>query len=592
MILDVSNLNKKYKDKILLNSVSFNIDKNDKVSIVGKNGCGKSTLLKILLGIDYPDNKTNDKYEIKINPNIKVGYIDQKIEYSEKISIFEIVKSSVSKSLEEYEIKSILNKLGFDDYEVLIQTLSGGQRRKVALAIALLEDTDLLVLDEPTNHLDEIAVRWLEEYLTKYKGSILLVSHDRYFLNKVTNSIYELENGDLHIYKDVDFDEYLDLKAMRIEENKAQQRKNKAMYTKEKAWISRGVQARRTKSKDRIERFENLKSKMHQTKESPLDFTTLNARIGTKTIELDNISKSYGEKKLFNNFSYEFGRYQRVGILGVNGTGKTTLLKIIAQQLEADNGSVIHGETINIAYFKQTFEFINEDITIIDFINSKAEHIETIYGTISSHKLLETFLFPRSVQHSKISTLSGGEKKRLFLLSELMKGPNVLILDEPTNDFDIETLLVLEEYIENFQGIVIVVSHDRYFLNKVIDDVFIIHNAKVETFSGNYDDYINFYKESIKSSKQKKSKQITSKTKSNKIKFTYDEKKEFETIDSVITKLEEKIYIVDEAIKKNTQDFNKLNELLKERECLEEELVKANDRWFYLNEKNEQINEK
>ncbi|MFV0289099.1 MAG: ABC-F family ATP-binding cassette domain-containing protein [Mycoplasmatales bacterium] len=590
MILSVENLNKSYKDKELLHQVSFNIKKGQKVSIIGSNGSGKSTLLKILLQEDFPDNKANDKYEIKVNPNIKIGYIQQDNKFTKEDKIIDTVLAQVKCEL--YEAQTMLNKLGISDYEQSITQLSGGQKRKVSLVIALLQKTDLLILDEPTNHLDQRAIMWLETYLQKYKGSIILVSHDRYFLNKVTTDIFELDNGKLHIYKSIEFEDYLDLKAQRIADEAANLRKNKTQFRKEKAWISRGVQARRTKSKERIERFKNLKNKINVKTVSPLDLTSVNSRIGTKTIELKNITKKYEKQEIIQNFSYNFGRYQRVGILGENGSGKTTLLKILAKELPISSGEIEWGETLKIGYFAQSYDEFPDEIKIIDYIRKQKEQIETINGLITPEKILERFLFPRNIQHNKISTLSGGEKKRLFLVTLILKEPNVLILDEPTNDFDIPTLLILEEYLENFQGIVIVVSHDRYFLNKVVDDLLIISDQQITNFQGNYYDYQvqkNLKTANIKDNnkqeivKEKKQKLI------NKVKFTYQEKEEFKIIDEVIENLEQQITELDKEIIKYAQDFTKLNVVIKQREELEQKLMEKQERWFYLNEKNEQL---
>lgn len=590
MLLSVKNLTKEFQGNTLFKNISFTIAKGQKIGLLGTNGSGKSTLLKLLLGIEHPSqNKLMDNTEIKYKGNLKIAYIKQDSVYAKNKTIHEIVKENVDSNVENYEIDSILNKLGFTNYDLLADTLSGGERKKVSLAIALLDKSDLLILDEPTNHLDSNAIDWLESYLNSYSGGVLLVTHDRYFLNKVVNEIYEIDNKDLFQYKDVNFDDYLILKEERLKTLESEARKNKTLFRKEKKWIERGAIARRTKSRERIARFEKLKGAQGNEIVSKLDLTSVSSRLGTKVINIENISKNYKEKKIFNSFSYSVGKFERLGIVGVNGSGKSTLLKILTGEILPDSGKIEIGSTVKVGYFSQDAVLLDSELKIIDFIKNKAEYIQTIHGEVRAETILERFLFKRDIQHKLIKNLSGGEKKRLYLLGIIMDAPNVLILDEPTNDFDINILMLLEEYLENFQGTIIAVSHDRYFLNKVVDKMLVIdENQKIKLFNGNYDDYMDSYNQAQKNNKVQK-KEITSKEKIPiKIKLTYGEKKELESIDDEISLLENNLKLIDEEILKNGHDFEKLNPLLQNRKKSEDELNHKTDRWLYLNEKLEQ----
>lgn len=588
MLVSMKNLTKEFNGNILYENISYTITKGNRIGLIGTNGSGKSTLLNIILGIEsHSINKSMDNTEIKYKGNLKISYIKQDSIYDTDKNIHEIVTQNASSTIESYEIDSILNKLGFNNYDILASTLSGGELKKLSLAIALLKESELLILDEPTNHLDSNAISWLESYLNKYKGAIVLVSHDRYFLNKIVNTIYELDNKNLYQYKDVDFDKYLILKDERIKSEESQLRKNKTQFKREKKWIDRGVIARGTKSKDRIERFEKLKSKLVTDSVSKLDLTSVSSRLGTKVIDIDNISMSYNSKKLFNNFSYSIAKFERLGIIGVNGAGKSTLLKILLGITKPTSGSIAIGSTVRIAYFSQDTSELPDNEKIIDFIKNKAEHIQTIHGLVMAETVLERFLFKRDIQQKQIKYLSGGEKKRLYLLSLIMDAPNVLILDEPTNDFDINILMLLEEFIENFQGTVIAVSHDRYFLNKIVDKLLVIdENQNINLFNGDYEEYIQTYNTSQKVNKSKIEKIITPK-KPSIIKLTYMEKKELDTIDDEIISLELKLKDLDKIISSCGNDFKKLDENLIKRKELQDKLDKKTDRWIYLNEKKE-----
>lgn len=588
MLVSMKNLTKEFNGNILYENISYTITKGNRIGLIGTNGSGKSTLLNIILGIEsHSINKSMDNTEIKYKGNLKISYIKQDSIYDTDMNIHELVRQNASSTIESYEIDSILNKLGFNDYDILASTLSGGELKKLSLAIALLKDSELLILDEPTNHLDSNAISWLESYLNKYKGAIVLVSHDRYFLNKIVNTIYELDNKNLYQYKDVDFDKYLILKDERIKSEASELRKNKTQFTREKKWIDRGVIARGTKSKDRIERFEKLKSKSVTNSVSKLDLTSVSSRLGTKVIDIDNISMSYNSKKIFNNFSYSIANFERLGIIGVNGAGKSTLLKILLGITKPTTGSIDIGSAVRIAYFSQDTSELPENEKIIDFIKNKAEHIQTIHGLVMAETVLERFLFKRDIQQKQIKYLSGGEKKRLYLLSLIMDAPNVLILDEPTNDFDINILMLLEEFIENFQGTVIAVSHDRYFLNKIVDKLLVIDEYQnINLFNGDYEEYIQTYNASQKINKSKVEKIKTKKTPSI-IKLTYMEKKELDTIDDEIISLELNLKDLDKIISTCGIDFKKLDENLIQRKELQDNLDKKTDRWIYLNEKKE-----
>lgn len=597
-LLTVENISKTYTDKILLDNVSLGINKGDKFGIIGVNGTGKSTFLKIIAGKEYTDSG------IIIKGNkVKIAYLPQNPEFDKNQSILEYVLEGIDSSTESWNAegtaKLMLNKLGFSDYLLKINILSGGQKKRVALIKTLMSKSEILILDEPTNHLDNYMIEWLEDYLKKYNGSILMVTHDRYFLDKVTNKIIELDKGKLYIYE-ANYSKFLELKSEREEMLLATERKNNSIYRNELEWIKRGAKARSTKQKARIERFENLKNREKIKEQQNVSINSVSSRLGKKTLEVNNISKSYNDKIIFKDFNYIFLKYDRIGIIGGNGVGKSTLLKVITKVIESDSGSVDIGDTVKIGYFSQENEYMNENMKVIDYIKEGAEFIQTIDGIISASAMLERFLFIGAIQYSNISKLSGGEKRRLYLLRVLIEAPNILILDEPTNDLDIQTLTILEDYLQNFDGIVITVSHDRYFLDKVVDRIFAFEgNGIIKQYEGNYSDYkekISFnepFQSDLYTQENKVNKKKLYKTKTRirdeKLKFTYNEQKEFDTIDEVIADLEAQIENIQKEILKCSTDFVKLNDLMIKKEELEKNLDEKMDRWIYLNDLAEKI---
>lgn len=597
-LLTVENISKTYTDKILLDNVSLGINKGDKFGIIGVNGTGKSTFLKIIAGKEYTDSG------IIIKGNkVKIAYLPQNPEFDKNQSILEYVLEGIDSSTESWNAegtaKLMLNKLGFSDYLLKINILSGGQKKRVALIKTLMSKSEILILDEPTNHLDNYMIEWLEDYLKKYNGSILMVTHDRYFLDKVTNKIIELDKGKLYIYE-ANYSKFLELKSEREEMLLAAERKNNSIYRNELEWIKRGAKARSTKQKARIERFESLKNREKIKEQQNVSINSVSSRLGKKTLEVNNISKSYNDKIIFKDFNYIFLKYDRIGIIGGNGAGKSTLLKVITKTIKPDSGSVDIGDTVKIGYFSQENEYMNENMKVIDYIKEGAEFIQTIDGIISASAMLERFLFIGAIQYSNISKLSGGEKRRLYLLRVLIEAPNILILDEPTNDLDIQTLTILEDYLQNFDGIVITVSHDRYFLDKVVDRIFAFEgNGIIKQYEGNYSDYkekISFnepFQSDLYTQENKVNKKKLYKTKTRirdeKLKFTYNEQKEFDTIDEIIADLEAQIENVQKEILKCSTDFVKLNDLIIKKEELEKNLDEKMDRWIYLNDLAEKI---
>ncbi|MFA9423772.1 MAG: ABC-F family ATP-binding cassette domain-containing protein, partial [Sedimentibacter sp.] len=488
MILTLEKISKSFGEKTLLNNVDLYINDSDKLGMVGVNGTGKSTLLKIMAQIEEPDGGNIIK-----NPLDRICYLPQDPLFNEATTVLEqifINSSSETKELMEYEAKTILNKLGIDEFNKDVNLLSAGQRKRVAIASALVNPCELLILDEPTNHLDNDMILWLENYLIKYTGAIIMVTHDRYFLDRVSNRIIELDKGDLYAY-DGNYSKFLELKARREDMEVGSERKRQSLYRKELAWIQRGPRARGTKAKGRIEQFENLKDQLGTDISDKLELNSMSSRLGRKTIEIKNISKSFGDKIIVNDFEYTVVRDARIGIVGQNGAGKSTLLNMIAGRINPESGHVEIGSTVKLGYFSQESEVLDESLKVIDYIKNIAEIIETPDGTITASQMLEKFLFSPDVQYNTIKKLSGGERRRLFLLSVLIKAPNILLLDEPTNDLDIETLTILEDYLETFNGAVITVSHDRYFLDKVVNTVLELPgDGTVKKFNGGYSDYI------------------------------------------------------------------------------------------------------
>ncbi len=594
MILTLENISKSFGLKPLLDNVNLYIESNDKIGFVGINGTGKSTLLKIAAQIEDPDSGN-----IVYRNGVRVGYLPQVPEFRDNITVLKQIflnASSETKMLMEYEAKTILNKLGIDEFDKNVSLLSVGQRKKVAIASALVNPCELLILDEPTNHLDNEMIAWLENYLIKYSGAILMVTHDRYFLNRVSNRIVELHRGNLYAYEG-NYSKFLELKTLREESEQSSERKKRTLYKKELAWIQRGARARGTKAKGRIQEFEKLKEQMGTEIDEKLEVGSISSRLGKKTIEIKNISKSYGGKKIIDNFEYIVLRDARVGIVGANGAGKSTLMNIIAGKISPDRGDIEMGSTVKLGYFTQEADNIDVSERVIDYIKNIAEIVETNDGKITASQMLEKFLFFPDLQYNTIDRLSGGERRRLFLLGVLMKSPNILLLDEPTNDLDIETLTILEDYLESFKGAVITVSHDRYFLDKVVNTILELPGdgvGKIKEYNGGYSDYISEKSANERKNvdeKQKKEKSVTKeiREKPKKLKFTYRELREYETIDDGIAQLEDNISHLESQIEKYSTDYVKLQELMDEKHLQEKKLEEKMDRWVYLNDLAEQI---
>ena len=586
MLLSAEEIKHAYGEKILFDDLSFYLEKGDKVGLIGINGTGKSTLLDI-----FAQSFTPESGKVWKQSGIRLEYLRQNPELDASLSVLEQVFTGASEqiqSLKEFEAKSILTRLGLANFNQKVGNLSGGERKRVSIASVLIRESDILILDEPTNHLDHGMLEWLEQYLIKYNGSLVMVTHDRFFLERVVNQIAELEYGKLYIYP-ANYSKYLEIKSEREEMQQATERKKKSLYRKELAWMQQGAKARGTKSRERMQRFENLEDSLETQKMNDLELSSVSSRLGKKILELKNISKSYGETTLFHDFSYMFHRDSRLGILGKNGCGKSTLLDIINEKIKPDAGFIDKGSTIQIGYFSQTNAELNPEIRVIDYIRNIGEYIETPDGQKSAAVMLEAFLFPADLQWNSIGRLSGGEKRRLYLLSVLMSAPNFLILDEPTNDLDIQTLTILEEYLDSFQGPVITVSHDRYFLDRVTDTLILFQeDATIKTFTGNYSEYLsNEHKinENTVSPKTEK----TERRRERKLKFTFKEQREFETIDEEISTLEQQIQNLDAQIQENSSNFVRLGELMKEKEQAEHSLDEKTERWMYLQELAEKI---
>jgi ATP-binding cassette subfamily F protein uup len=597
-ILNVEKVSKTYGEKELFNNISLGINSGDKIGLIGVNGTGKSTLLKIIAGVEEPDEG-----QVVKGKGIELAYLAQTPLYYENENVLEYVMRGKHADSQP-KAKEILNKLGITNHGAMMNILSGGQKKRAALARTLVKPARLLILDEPTNHLDNDMVLWLEQFIKNFKGELIMVTHDRYFLDNVTNRIVELDKASLYSY-DTNYSGFLELKTQREEMERATEAKRQNILRKELAWIRRGCQARSTKQQARIDRFEDMKEASKQARarfdKQLMDMNSVSSRLGRKTVELHNICKSFGERTIIDDFTYIFLRDDRIGIVGDNGCGKSTLMKIIAGQLEPDSGSVEVGETVRIGYFMQENEPLDDSLTVLEFVRSIGEYVTTADGKATASQMCEKFLFTPKQQWTPISKLSGGEKRRLYLLSVLMSAPNVLILDEPTNDLDIETLEILEEYLDGFAGIVITVSHDRYFLDRVVDRIFAFEaGGHLTQYEGGYTDYRDKCVSSIynvvsngtsDTSKSKAAGQVKKVYNSHedKIKFTYMEQKEYETIDDDIEKLETKVSELDDEIAKNATSYSKLAELTKEKEDVERQLEEKMERWEYLNDLAEKI---
>lgn len=595
-LLTAEKISRNFTDKVVLNQVSLGINKNDKIGVIGVNGTGKSTLLKILAGKEEPDEgrvvKGND---------VRIEYLAQTPEFDDKYTVLENVIKSHEHASDgwnvEGEAKVMLGKLGITDWNEKPSNLSGGQRKRAALVRTLLTPADILILDEPTNHLDNAMAEWLEDYLNRFNGAFIMITHDRYFLDKVTNKIVEIDKGNLYTYE-TNYSGFLELKLEREEMELATERKKKALYRQDLAWIMRGSRARSTKQKAHIQRFEELRDREKIEEVKNVEITALASRLGKKTIELKDICKAFDEKILIKDFSYIFLKTDRIGIVGGNGAGKSTLLKIVTGIEQADSGSIEIGPTVKIGYFSQECEKMNGKQKVIDYIKEVAEYIETSEGSASASQMLERFLFTGAMQYSLIEKLSGGERRRLYLLKILMEAPNVLILDEPTNDLDIQTLRILEDYLDTFPGIVITVSHDRYFLDRVVRRIFAFEgNGEIRQYEGGFTDYWLKTREKEKTAVQrdtevvaeKKTKKNYNKNREKKLKFTYAEQKEFETIDEDIATLEEQLDQIEKDILANAKDFVKLQELTDKKDEIQQQLDHKMERWVYLNDLAEQI---
>lgn len=596
-ILNAEKISKTYGEKVLFDKVVLGVNKGDKIGVIGVNGTGKSTFLKIIAGIEEPDAG-----EIVSGRGVTVSYLAQAPQFNPGDTIVGyVIKDKNNAS--EAEAKTILTKLGIIDFDAAINTLSGGQRKRIALARTLVSPAEVLILDEPTNHLDSDMVIWLEEYIKKFKGELIMVTHDRYFLDNVTNRIVELDGGKLYGY-DTNYSGFLELKTQREEMERATEAKRANILRRELEWIRRGCQARSTKQQARIDRYEDMKEASRQARASfenkALEMNSVSTRLGKKTIELSDICKSFGEKKVIDDFTYIFLRDDRIGIIGKNGCGKSTLMKIITGNLKPDSGSVEIGDTVRIGYFMQENEPLDEKMTVLEFVRSIGEYVTTATGKATASQMCEKFLFEPKSQWTPISKLSGGEKRRLYLLSVLMSAPNVLILDEPTNDLDIETLEILEDYLDGFAGIVIVVSHDRYFLDRTVDRIFSFEGSgRLKQYEGGFSDYYEKKQTengiasdgATQSVKEAVSGDTTSakpkkyyKERENKLKFTYAEQKEYDTIDDDIASLESKIEELDGEIAGAATQYSRLNELMQEKADVEAQLEHKMDRWVYLND--------
>lgn len=632
-LITLENISKSYSEKTLLNNVSLGINDGDKIGIIGINGAGKSTLLKIVTGKDefFDGSITKGK-------NVRIEFLSQSQDFQDDATVLEQIFKGDSKEMKllrdyeetleslnsshsnfdelnerliklqgeidglnlwelESEAKSILNKLGITKYEEKIKNLSGGQKKRVALASALITPCDLLVLDEPTNHLDSDSIEWLEEYLNSRKGALIMITHDRYFLDRVSNRIVELDRGKLYTYEG-NYTAFLEKKMERIEIEEAQEEKRQSLIKKELKWVKRGAKARTTKQKARLQRFDELVNQEYVKRETDVEMSFIGTRLGKKIIEINHINKSFDNKELIHDFSYIFTKEDRVGIIGNNGAGKTTLINMLKGALKPDSGEIEVGETVKIGCFSQDDSHMDHNLRVIDYVKEGGEYIPVADGTkITASTMCERFLFDGTMQYTKIEKLSGGERRRLHLLRVLMEAPNVLLLDEPTNDLDINTLNILEDFLDSYIGVVVVVSHDRYFLDRVCNKIFAYEgNGEIETYNGNYSDYsikvelkkANKEKE-VKKEKKENAQRI--RERDSRPKFSFKEQKEYEEISSVIENLENEIANIDKLMQENSASYSKLQELMTEKEKLEEELLYKYERYEYLEDLAQRIEE-
>ena len=610
-LVTIEHLTKSYTERLIFDDTDFSINEGEKIGLIGINGTGKSTLLKIVAGLEEPDKGT-----VVRGRNLDMRYLPQNPKFTEGDTIIE----SILRDNEghphiwdmESQAKTMLTKVGIYDFDAKVETLSGGQRKRVALVSTLMADTDLLILDEPTNHLDSDMADWLEDHLKKFRGAILMITHYRYFLDSVANRIVELDKGKFYSYQ-TNYEGYLEMRAERLDMAQASERKRQSILRVELEWMKRGARARSTKQKAHIQRYEALRDQKGPELDQSMELESISSRLGRTTVELDHLCKAYGDKTLIKDFTYIFLKNDRVGIIGPNGSGKSTLMKMIAGWVQPDSGTIEIGQTVKMGYFSQENEAMDESLKVIDYIKNVAEYVQTKDGSVSASMMLERFLFPSSVQYTTIDRLSGGEKRRLYLLRILMDAPNVLLLDEPTNDLDIRTLTILEDYLDSFQGIVITVSHDRYFLDRIVRRIFAFEgNGKITQYEGGFTDYqaavlrkeveaeamaAGNPKTGIKSDKSKdeKSEEDSKSSKKTwnggpkKLRFTYQEQKDWDVIESQIEKLEEEIAGLEVQMEKAASDFVKLKELMDRKAQAESELDAKMERWMYLNDLAEKI---
>ncbi len=588
-ILTATNISKSFGENIILDDTSFFLEERDKVGFIGVNGAGKSTFLKILTGTEHLNSGS-----IVTKNGTRITLLEQEPILDEKLSILEnifITSSSDDKLVLEYEAKTILNKMGFPNFDLNVSTLSGGERKRIALAKSLVIPTDILILDEPTNHLDNDMIIWLEDYLKSFNGTVIMVTHDRYFLDRVANKILELDEGKLYTY-DANYSKFLELKTQREESELATKRKNRSIFEKELEWSKRGPQGRGTKSKFRLNRLEELETGK-VIEDEKLTIATASTRLGKKTIELENINKSFPNRQLIKNFNYIIARDERLGIVGKNGMGKSTLLNIMSLTSKPDSGTVDVGETVKIGIVNQHFKEPAPQTRVIDYIKEVNEFVKTDNETISASTMLERFLFDKNKQWTIVEKLSGGEKRRLNLLRTLMEAPNILFLDEPTNDLDILTLSVLEEYLEHFNGAIITVSHDRYFLDKIVNVILDFNDdGTLKKYNGNYSDYLEAKADTIETPKDTEVKEVVKQEqkRTKKLKFSYNEQREFDTIEKDLENIELELTDIQKEIEKLSNEYDKLIPLIEKKEALEETLLEKMERWEYLTDLNEKIN--
>ena len=602
-LITMEHLTKSYTERLLFDDASFSLNEGEKVGLIGINGTGKSTLLRIAAGLEEPDEGT-----VTRSRGLNIRFLPQNPAFEPEETVQEAVlrenlgEDHQERQETEAQAKAMLNRLGIQDHQQKMGELSGGQRKRAALASVLLSRADVLILDEPTNHLDTEMADWLEDYLKKFKGALFMVTHDRYFLDSVANGIAELDQGKIYRYQ-ANYDGFIKLKAERLDVAQASERKRQSILRTELAWMMRGARARSTKQKGRIKRFEELQEQKGPQSEEQVQLESLSSRLGRTTVEVENLCKAYGDKQVVKDFTYIFLKDDRIGIVGPNGAGKSTLMKMIAGWVKPDSGTVKLGQTVKLGYFSQENEDMDLTMRVIDYIREAAEYVRTKDGSISASQMLERFLFPSSMQYTVVEKLSGGERRRLYLLRILMEAPNVLLLDEPTNDLDIRTLTILEDYLDSFQGIVVAVSHDRYFLDRVARRIFsFVGNGLIRQYEGGYTDYqaarqeeeeeLAEAAEGKKKGQEKKAGEKRNAWKQDapkKLKFTYQEQKDWETIEDDIAALEDKAGQLDTEIEEAASNYARLEQLMAEKETIEAELEAKMERWVYLNNLAERI---